>query len=624
MKKALQRLVCTALSLIMVFSLSLNSFAAGIDLGNQNQSAKTAISRINAVISDISTTNLVSKAQLLRENVLLHNGDKVSLTNVLVLRYSLRDLIPKDEAALIDGKSYLITLPTYINCDKSLNQNINIDSETLLGNVTYYDSNGADGAIRIKLTFAAADTLGDEEISNIYFEFASTLDENQIAGRQIISVPLEGSGTGLELKVTDNDITDPSITAKSGEYSNETGLITWSINIKKEVAEFADGSLKYTLGYVLKDKLGDTQTYVPGTFQIKTGNNEATTIPDSSLNLPDETNENTLGVTLTQAFNDDTVITYKTKPDSSVLKNGQLLSTKAVTVNNTAELYKPNGSDLISSITGTADITPQNWLVKKGISYDLKNNTATWQLTVHTNGVPFKSISVYDIIGSQSSFNSTSANLSVTADGSAIAAGDTANTYTANTSFDGRSDSAKEAQKLLVLNNPTKSTYTITYTTTINDDLTHNMNLRLENKAWLEYDWDFGNDGPGEGDQFTIPTIDAPYSISARMVEKSGAYNPATGIITWTVTLNKNHRNIQNAVIGDTYNNTNQTYFEGSFDGTDYKPHITQINGVATGDGSPYSISMSPADVNSGTDSTSYKVNIKTIQPMLHGETPTQ
>lgn len=477
---------------------------------------------------------LVRSVELFRGEEKLTDGAAVSTSDDLVVRYTLE---PLTEEMALEGKTLVVSLPSCLqNANTTLNQPV-LD----IGHVRW---NSADERVE----FAFADDMGEFPILDTTFAFSSRLDLGATGGRQEIEIPLAG-GKSVRLKVKENAVAAPAVKEKTGAYDPATGKITWTVELGREIPPFDEGSqqLQYTTGYQFEDLLGSKQTYVDGslTFQVGSEPAEQPAVATSAAG-------DSFRCTLTTPLKEEGTIVYQTVPLAEMFVDGDQLAdmSAGATLPNTARLFAPDGTTLLSEKEAAVKVKGKSWLVKEGIETDLLDQTVTWQITVHTNGCGFAEIALYDQLGEKMAYDPAVADLKV--NGAAPPA-----EVTLNPAFSG---AGGEADKLLLtINHPALSQYVITYKTKLGADLTaQNQALTLSNSAWLTCKWDV--DGSGQLRELGVPTLTKPYKLNTSVVEKSGAYDPATRRITWKVTLNKNRLDIQNAVITDTFDNTNQRF----------------------------------------------------------------
>lgn len=479
---------------------------------------------------------LIEKVELLCGDSALNDGDSVAAEDALILRYTLK---PLEESMNLPGSEWDIAIPEYIeNSHPNLNQEIKIDGQTV-AHVTA-------GAQKDQIKLVFEEDLGVLPIYAMNFEFSARLDMDEIGGRQDVEMSL-GTDRSIRLTIADNALKDPAVTAKSGVYEN-SGTIVWTVSLSRQIAPFDEeqNAPQYTTGFLFCDELTAKQTYVDNSLTLKVGSQQ--THPAVQVD------GQTLRVTLDQPLSQDAVITYKTIPSPAVFigDDGQLADpSKGMTVTNTAQLWQPDGSAKLSEAQGEVRVKGDSWLMKTGESYDLVNKTMTWKLVVHTQSLPFNTITLYDELEDRLSFSAADAN--VTVNGNSVPS-----EVLLNPAFDGRSGGD---QKLLTINHPQEAEYVITYLTHFDLDLTaQNVNTNLNNKAWLQMNWDPDGAGPEPARDYGTPVIEKNHKLPTSVVEKSASYNAATRRITWTVTLNKNLLDVQDGTIMDTLTTANQKY----------------------------------------------------------------
>lgn len=486
--------------------------------------------------------------------------DKLSFDDNLWVRFDLIDITEENYSSL-QGKKYCVNIPAYLKIS-------DFDAITVKDVGTVSVEAGT-----VYLQFQDVIDVSEGTITAAHFEFGAKLDENQVDGRQSIEIPLKGD-TKLKADVSENAIKDAEIKSKSGSYNTTDGTIEWTVTLNKEIAQYVEGSgLQYTEDYVFKDDLGSNQNYVDGSFML----NAVSQTP---------TYESGQLLYLIPKVNTETTITYKTKPVDSILLNEsrtQLNDLSDVTISNHAKLYKPDGTTLINEKIADVNMNGEKWLTKVGKSYDLEYKTVTWELVINTNGYKFDEIKVYDQLDDYLEYDKNIAAIDVKAEGSS-----SYTSRTDNENFTGKEVGQAAKNNLLTFTN-VQGKFTVTYKTKLKDTIDfdkQNASIETKNKAWLTYIWKPNGIEPGYTD-IGIPTVEKPYSIETRMVEKSGIYDPKTAKIKWTVTLNKNRQNLTKAEVTDVIRTQNA-------DGTGQQeilpadgsngmgdPKIVSVNGIS-------------------------------------------
>ncbi len=476
---------------------------------------------------------LVRSVELFRGEEKLTDGAAVSTSDDLVVRYTLE---PLTEEMALKGKTLVVSLPSCLqNANTTLNQPV-LD----IGHVRW---NSADERVE----FAFADDMGEFPILDTTFAFGSQLDLGATGGRQEIEIPLAG-GKSVRLKVKENAVAAPAVKEKTGAYDPATGKITWTVELGREIPPFDEGSqqLQYTTGYQFEDLLGSKQTYVDGSLTFQVGSEPAERpavgVLKATASLhPDHPAQGGDHRLPDRPAGGDVC---RRRPAGRHVRRGHPPQHRPPLC--------PRRDDPPLGKGGRRQSQGEELACQRGDRdrYPSIYETVTWQITVHTNGCGFAEIALYDQLGEEMAYDPAVADLKV--NGAAPPA-----EVTLNPAFSG---AGGEADKLLLtIDHPALSQYVITYKTKLGADLTaQNQALTLSNSAWLTCKWDV--DGSGQLRELGVPTLTKPYKLNTSVVEKSGAYDPATRRIAWKVTLNKNRLDIQNAVITDTFDNTNQRF----------------------------------------------------------------
>ncbi|MBR5637389.1 MAG: hypothetical protein IKW81_10725, partial [Pseudobutyrivibrio sp.] len=179
-------------------------------------------------------------------------------------------------------------------------------------------------------------------------------------------------------------------------------------------------------------------------------------------------------------------------------------------------------------------------------------NDTKWTITINTNGMTLKNLTMYDKFSGDATLIIKDSNLSISG------AGVTSSDYTVDTTG-GTTYSWKAT-----FNKDINGTITIEYVTTIQDYeqyLRENHKTAPTNTAWITYDYVDGN-GTSHRD-IKGPTVEKKASIvtNAGIDITKVSYDPATHKITWHVVANKNKQALTNAVITDVIP-SNQDYDE--------------------------------------------------------------
>lgn len=500
-------------------------------------------------LSDKLTTTTFTKGETpLSGEVSLGSGD------TFVFHGQIESL---SEDELTPGQAYQIELPENIICPgKGLLSTIMLD-DFPFGALQATD----DGRVYFVVDAALnTNNAGYWPIEEIDLHFDVKLNMATIGGGQTIEIAYPGGTPLLTVSVTDNAPRPPAITGKSGALDAGTGRIDWTVSLAKEVVDENSPDGPQT-GYVFTDILADSsQTYVAGTFAVKTAAGSDVTAEYGTL-----ASSNLLTYTFDQKGIDrDLTITYSTSPGRAFHDAGGRLAASPgdVTIENTAALYPPGATDPSSEASDSVEISGEAWLAKTGKSTDYVNRTVTWEIKVSTNGLLFTEINLYDALPEGHTFVAGS----LTLNGSATSA---------NSGYTGKgaiseTDHAEENKLLKLIN--ANGQYTIEYKTAFAMDGHQNASITATNKAWLTYKIpDFG---PGPDDApYGIPVVEKPYTIAASSINKTGTYNAATRTITWTVEVNRNRADISSAALYDIFDISNQELVPGSL-------AVTKVNGA--------------------------------------------
>lgn len=498
----------SALSLLLVFVIAVEFFP----LIPQMQVNAAEISGQEIVTATVKLTDGADKDLTGQTNIVRNSTVKMRF-----------DIAVPDINQVNAGDTYTIKIPPEIIPPSATTQPIALtDSD---GDTIANASIAADGTV----TFTFTQTAHDKSKVSAFLNIKTQFDQSKLDNTTEVKIPFTVGGQVQNIPVQFTPV-DPTINKSVAGYDDKAGTVDWKVVVNGNKATLG--------GYTLTDNILPGQEYVAGTLKI----NDSTSAPLPNVNDAscytaaaggDTTKTGAISYTFPAGSADTYTLTYRTKlTDQSVTD----LLTKAVIVNNKAQLTQ-TGRNPVSSTT-VSHTFPQAKLISKSGTPDSTDRTKiNWVITVNEDGKALTNVTVSDDITKITNGMTWDGNFSVT-DGNDLA-------------VPGNEYNNLSAASLLKLQwSSLSATRKIKFSTTITDPnyFNNNLNQTFTNSASL--DTTIGGT--------TVSTIGSSkgVGISSEVVSKSGAYDPATQLIKWTVVVNKNKNTITNAKITDIINST--------------------------------------------------------------------
>ncbi|MFS0724880.1 SpaA isopeptide-forming pilin-related protein [Paenibacillus sp. 1P07SE] len=370
---------------------------------------------------------------------------------------------------------------------------------------------------QIKLVFS--DSV--ETLSNVggAFFLAGNFDEahiNEDGTATDISFGIPNQTLSLSFKAAPVPDPDPVTVQKDGALVNGTD-IAWTITVNKENVAVANA--------VLVDPIPGSQVLDPSSIEV----NGAAVSPDAIV-LGEDSLSIVLGDITTQQE-----VTFRTSLKEAALLAALEAGETSIAVTNTA--YLEHDDDKTTNVDSPKTVTiPLNILSKSG-HYDsttTANNTKNilWTIVVNQDELAFTNALIQDTLPAGLTYIPGTA----TIDGASVTPGENGSELTFN------------------LGNISEEV-TITYETQIDPArFQANGSYTFRNEAVLTWE---GLTGAGVMKEGSV-------GVGSNLFTKSGAgYNRANGVISWSITINSDHINLEAPTITDVIPSTQQ-YIEGS------------------------------------------------------------
>lgn len=402
------------------------------------------------------------------------------------------------------GDYYKMQLPAQIHIAAPIDQPINDQDGVKVADM-HVDTSGL-----VTLTF----TDYPSTHSNVsgYFYIDCHFEESEIGNTNPVTITFAIPGISDPVTVNVNfEQPQPSIT-KDGSYDPATDEITWRLTVNKENVSVKSASVE--------DIINAGQVFVPGSVTV---NGSPADTSNYSYDSSSKKFIYNFGDITTQQ-----VIAFKTSIHDDLAVKGQ----GSYNYNNTADLnYTDNGTpQTIISNTKTVNVPVK--LISKDGTYNPLTKQIDWTITVNESGRTIDNAVVTDVIPE----GLTLIKDSVKVNGVAVS-------YTVpGQSFVYNLGSITEKK-------------IITFSTSVDQNVYNsNTSPTYNNTATLT----------GNGVPSTTSNIKG-VGVPTNIIQKTGSgYDAATGIITWTITVNDNKTNVAaGAVVTDNIP-AGQTYVEGS------------------------------------------------------------
>ncbi|WP_346929592.1 collagen binding domain-containing protein, partial [Clostridium sp.] len=437
-------------------------------------------------------------------NPINESSNPISKNSEVKLTY--RFTIP-NHGTVKKGDTYTMKIPKEIQIISTLNFPITLDNGDTIANVSI-ETNG-----NVTITF----TEFAENNSNVsgFFYINTQFDPDQIGGPSPVPITFEVGGNTPPVVINVNfeqpEVPDASV-VKKGNYDPSKNEITWEVTVNPEGVKVNDAEIV--------DNIPEGQEFIPGSVTINGANADI-------ANYSYDYSNKKLTYNFPSVIDTYQVITFKTK-----VVNPKVFESEGATIYEyNKATFNHDGTSVDSNEASVSIFTD---FIRKDGNYDEATKRINWVIYVNNNALSIPNAVVTDDIPSGLTFTPGSVKI----DGNP-----TNDNYTIN------------GQKFTyafpkAINEPHK----IEFSTDVTDDIFNSNELKTyNNKANLTGDRVPGNASDEKG-------VKVPTSI----ISKQGAgYNPATGEITWKITINSNKIAIKNPVVTDEVR-LGQEYVDGS------------------------------------------------------------
>ncbi|WP_032122374.1 SpaA isopeptide-forming pilin-related protein [Clostridium amazonitimonense] len=440
-------------------------------------------------------------------NPINEHSNPISKNSEVKLNYTFA--IPNETTVKKDDV-YIMKIPKEIKIIKDMSFPLKLeDSDEYIGTCTI-DTSG-------NVTIVFSDYA--EHNSNVsgYFYVNTYFDESKIGNNNPVPIKFQIGGNSAPVTINVNfeqpEIPDASV-KKEGSYDSSKNEITWKVIVNPE-------NVKVNNAQII-DNIREGQEFVPGSVKINGANADET-------NYSYDGTDKKLIYNFQDVIERQQVISFKTKvTDPKAFENEG-----ATVYEYNKAIFNHDGTTVESNEASVKVVTD---FIRKDGKYDAVTKRINWTIYVNNNAQYIENAVVTDDIPEGLTFTPDSVKI----DGNLTKDNYTINgqkfTYTFQTA----------------INEPHK----IEFSTDVTDEDAFNSNTgkTYNNKVTLTGDGVPGNASDTKG-------VGVPTSI----INKQGVgYNPATGEITWKVTVNGNKIAIKNAVVTDDIR-LGQEYVEGSF-----------------------------------------------------------
>lgn len=480
------------------------------------------------------------------------------------------------ENALPAVDEYRLPLPT-LSVGSALVPNVNAEALYMknaagsdigqFGELNVKNSPASEASVKFLPKSANQDWDGAANLSNGYLWYSfelSGITNQKTATVEVPSGP-GGSKHSQQLVISENKDRENALNGKTGAFSRDKGVFEWEV--------------LYTPGTNpsrwMKDSFAaDEMEFVAGSMKVAV--HDGTSFGSGAAVPAGAIAENTAGGTttltvdldamgITQANGTQLRITYQTRLAPAQLADGANAPSDTKTYKNSVQLYKADGTTKDGAgKSGSVELKGEarGWMTKTGTpvpnTSGIRATHMEWTVTVYTYGQQLSDLVLYDQV------ENSLGHLDLTAGPANIAVTDLATDATTSAyTYAKNSTNAKVQGKdytfSIAFNAPVSAAgYKIVYEVPINNSFYENPpavdgKYQFENEVFLGYKWNKTH-GPGPGDDtFIAPQPFKGDGIDARFVAKEATgYDPATGTITWKVTVNPNKALVTGGVITDT------------------------------------------------------------------------
>jgi LPXTG-motif cell wall-anchored protein/uncharacterized repeat protein (TIGR01451 family) len=438
-------------------------------------------------------------------NPINESSNPISKNSEVKLNYKFT--IP-NQGTVKKGDTYTMKIPKEIQIISILNFPITLDNGDTIANVMI-ETNG-----NVTITF----TEFAENNSNVsgFFYIDTQFDPDQIGGASPVPITFEVGGNTPPVVINVNfeqpEVPDASV-IKYGEYDPSTNEITWEVTVNPEGVKVNDAEIL--------DNIPEGQEFIPGSVTIN-----GTDADIANYNY--DYSNNRLNYKFPSVIETEQVITFKTK-----VVNPKAFESEGATVYEyNKAIFNHDGTSVESN---EASVEIYTDFIRKDGEYDAATKRINWTIYVNNNAQNIPNAVITDDIPNGLTFTPGSVKI----DG---------NQTEDNFSLVGQKFTYTFPS---AINEP----HRIEFLTDVTDGDAFNSNTgkTYNNKATLTGDGVPGNASDENG-------VGVPTSI----ISKQGAgYNPATGEITWKVTINSNKIAIKNPVVTDEIR-LGQQYVDGS------------------------------------------------------------
>lgn len=482
------------------------------------------------------------------ERVILLDSEGNEVTGGMSLskRYRLRyELISPLQIQLNTGD---VMRPPYMEKGKTyLLPGITDDFMNFTGSITVKASD-SDGNMVTVATVEIGDDgipvfivdadLDKGSVLDSYFEIEISLNQEKIGDSEdyIFTLPKGGSA---QAEIEENKKLPPDIEKEAVFYDRGSHTITWRIRVENPVKPKDNlYPLKFT------DVIEEGQTYVENSFRV--------TEPEGLI--PEEFEIS--GNQMTWQYSDETgnagiQYEYQTRVDILALLESNITNDDIeVSARNILSVAGEDGSRVVDDIIAFQPITGKTpvTIEKTGeqIQYNETEDTGEieWTIIITANGYALSNLTVYDY------FEAGAAKVSLKGEPACNPLPTGGRGYD---SSQGITNGKRYQWSYHIGDVSEKETYTITYTSVIenySEYLKKNNEIHPRNEAWFDF-YHPMDDGISLKEFHGGVTTAFAKGVSANIIDKTGAYNPSTHQITWTIVVNPNQTELLNAEITD-------------------------------------------------------------------------
>ena len=556
----------------------------------------------NTVFAETELT-LMTNFELLKGGATIHNGDTVSLDDVLTVKYYFSFSTELLEEVVSDNKygssnAFDLVVPNTLKINEidgvtvPLYATVKVEDGPTYNNfiLGYLYFNGGKAQYYFNSTPELTELVNvhEIEIDNVELAFTCKIDDSKIhADDKVVEIKSPLNGSGINLDIEERQDVLAQITSKTGVYQADSRSILWTVK--------AHTGSPVAAGMHFVDVLDANQVYINGTFKVDG-------VAPTAGTVDYDPTTHTLIYTPLVAPAGNTTLTFTYETDvTSLFISGTNVDDVKQKVSNSAKWEYDDGSSAVK--VGSVDVEA-NWLQKEAIDIDFDTGIITWKLEIHSNGSGATNVIIYDEMDSNLSYVPNSMSI---IGNSVTEANVSAPTfaYGSKTDYHGMS---------FPLNAPLSQDVTITYKTVISPTYLDSQNepATMSNKAWLSFDWDPYGNGVSS---FVSPSIDIGAEVPTSLIKKVFKdYNDIDKTITWDITVNVNRVDLENVSVTDVVP-IGQTYVQNS-------AKMVSRNGVAVSNNDYFSetyhavnpvFAISSSSGELGRDTVTFEIKTKII-----------